>query len=133
MLPWILATALAADPSPAERQAIERVVDRQIAAFQQHDAAGAWQWVSPGLQAKFGTADTFLRMVRDHYQPVYDPQSYTFGPIEAVGGDIGQWLDVVGPDGQRVGALYLMEQQADGSWRTNGCLLFAPDPGVPRT
>lgn len=114
-----------------EITALRQVIDDQIAAFRRQDAPGAWRHVSPGLQAQFGTADRFLELVRDHYAPVYAPVRYDYGEIVPLDGMWGQWLDVVGPDGQRVRALYLMQQQADGTWRTNGCLLYPPGDAPP--
>lgn len=119
--------------APAEAQAIRQMIDDQIAAFRRDDAPGAWKMVAPGLQQKFGSADRFLEMVRSYYAPVYRPQTYTFDELirTDAGGGLGQWMDVIGPEGRRVRALYLLERQADGSWRTSGCLLFEPDNPPP--
>jgi len=38
-------------------------------------------------------------------------------------GEVGQWLDVIGPDGRHARALYLLDR-IDGRWQTTGCLLF---------
>lgn len=132
------ADALADPPRPAasvasEAPAVRRVIEDQLAAFQRDDAQAAWKHVAPSLRSKFGDADTFLRMVRVGYRPVHRPQSVHFDdelvPLDT--GELGQWLDVVGPDGKAFRALYLLEKQADGSWRTTGCLLFEPGPGQP--
>lgn len=108
-----------------DAEQVRHVVDEQIAAFRAHDAEAAWRWVAPGLREKFGTADVFLRMVREQYPAVYAPRSYTFGPLQTRPDGLGQWIEFVGPNGERVEALYLFEPQADGTWRTSGCLLFA--------
>jgi len=117
--------------APSEAKAIQRVIDDQIAAFRRDDAAGAWKHVAPGLRFKFGSADRFLRMVRDGYAPVYRPRDYAYRDIVEVAGGFGQWMDVTGPNGERVRALYLMERQPDGTWRTMGCLLYAAEPAAP--
>jgi hypothetical protein len=114
----------------ADGAAVHRLIDDQIAAFRRGDAAGAWRHVAPGLQAKFGTPERFLEMVVTAYRPVAAPRDYRYGPLQALPtGEWGQWLDVTGPDGERVRALYLLERQADGTWRTSGCLLFDPGEG----
>ena len=127
----------AAPPSPpgATEQAVQgmrAVIEGQLGAFARDDAAAAWKHVSPGLQQKFGTAERFLEMVRAHYQPVYAPQAVEYGELQRVEGDWGQWLEVVGPDGGRWRALYLLQQQPDGTWRTNGCLLVEGQPAPSR-
>ena len=137
---WGSAPALASDPAspPAvaasDASEIRKVIDGQLQAFERDDADAAWKHVAPSLRSKFGDADTFLRMVREGYRPMVRPRSVHYDELEALPtGDLGQWLDVTGPDGQRVKALYLMERQADGTWRTSGCLLFEPGPGKPAT
>lgn len=131
---WLALTgsAVAASPgeppaaavAPSDAAVVRQIVDEQIAAFQRDDAAGAWKHVAPSLREKFGTAETFLWMVRQGYRPVYAPRSYTFGPLERTADGLRLWLDLVGPDGEKVQALYLFERQADGTWKTSGCLLF---------
>ena len=136
---WLIGNLQAAPPSPeplataasTPMRAMRAVIEGQIDAFRRHDALGAWQYVSPTLQRKFGDADAFLQMVREHYRPVYAPRSYEFGSIYRVDDGWGQWLQVVGPDGKRVRALYLLERLEDGSWRTQGCLIFPPGDEEP--
>lgn len=123
-------TAIA--PSEADTTSIRRIIDEQIDAFQRDDPIGAWAHLSPGLRAQFGTPERFLQLVRDHYQPVYRPRSYRHGALRPVDGGWGQLLHVVGPDGRRVEALYLLQQQPDGSWRTHGCLLLEPETSPPQ-
>jgi ketosteroid isomerase-like protein len=130
--------ALASEPAPSaqasasEVSRIQGVIDDQLAAFQRDDAAGAWKHVAPSLRAKFGSPDTFLRMVREGYPPVHRMQRRTFEELEVLPtGELGQWMEITGANGQRVRALYLMERQPDGSWRTSGCLLFQPGPSEP--
>ncbi len=108
------------------------MIDDQIAAFQRGDAPRAWQHVSPGLQAQLGTAERFLQLVREHYRPVSDPRSYRYGIPEPVDGGWGQRLQLIGPDGRQLEALYLLQRPPAGTWRTNGCLLFEPAPDAPR-
>lgn len=116
----------------ADKVAFKGLIDAQIAAFKAGDAEGAFRVVAPALREKFGSPDRFLEVVRVGYAPVANPRSYRYGhavPLDAR--TTGQWLHVVGPDGERVDALYLMERQPDGSWKTSGCLLYeAASPAV---
>ena len=110
----------------ADRAAIEGVIRDQIAAFRRDDGAAAFALASPGIQAAFGTPEAFMGMVRQGYQPVYRPSQVRFGEVVMRDWGPEQRVFVVGPDGQPYIAVYPMERQADGSWKTNGCSLERP-------
>ena len=57
------------DFEAAEVQNIRRVIERQIDAFKRDDAAGAYAFTSPTIRKIFPTAEIFMRMVRQGYQP----------------------------------------------------------------
>ena len=95
----------------------------QIAAFRVDDAARAFGYASPGIQAKFGTAERFLEMVRSGYAPVYRAEDLAFGEIAIENGIPVQAVEIHTLEGEGVLALYLMERQPDGSWRINGVLM----------
>ena len=109
--------------SPADRAAIRDVITRQIEAFRQDDATAAYSFASPSIQRQMGTAERFLGLVREHYQPLYRPSSTVFGGLVTEDGQIVQAVDVVGLDGRAARALYSMEQEPDGAWRISGCVL----------
>ena len=117
------AVARAEDIAPADRAAIARVIQDQIAAFRVDDAARAFGFASPGIQAKFGTPEQFLEMVRMGYFPVYRAEDVTFGDIAIEHGAPVQAVQIHDAKGEGVLALYFMERQPDGSWKINGCLL----------
>ena len=142
---WLLlaqllgAPAWAASPTGAtlvssapDATGIHDVIRQQLDAFQRDDARGAWQHVAPNLRAKFGDPDTFLEMVRVGYPTVYRHRTMHFGEqVSLDTGETGQWIELEGVDGGRARALYLLERQADGAWKTTGCLLFAAEPSSP--
>jgi Domain of unknown function (DUF4864) len=113
--------------APAERAAIRQTIESQIAAFRRDDGAAAFAFASEELRRRFGSAETFMRMVQTGYQPVYRPSQVTFGAIETVDGAPVQHVLVAGPDGNIVEALYFMKLEADGVWRIDGCLLMKSD------
>ncbi len=112
-----------ADPGPADRAAIERVIQQQLDAFQADDGKGAFALASPSIREQFGTPENFLALVRQAYPMVYRPRETHFGALDEEDGQIVQKVAFVGPDGVLVTALYIMEQQPDGSWRIAGCII----------
>ncbi|UYN95170.1 MAG: DUF4864 domain-containing protein [Enhydrobacter sp.] len=125
-----LALGAQAQPAPlseADRQSIRAVIQSQVDAFRHDDGERAFGYASPGIQRMFGSADIFMDMVRQGYQPVYRPRVFDFAEIVTLHGQITQKVDVVGPDGRRVVAFYPMTQLPDGSWRIDGCFLQAPE------
>ena len=117
------ATARAEDIGAADRAAIAKVIQDQIAAFRVDDAARAFGFASPGIQAKFGTPEQFLEMVRTGYFPVYRAQDVTFRDIAIENGAPVQAVEIHDVQGEGVLALYFMERQPDGSWKVSGCIL----------
>jgi hypothetical protein len=111
----------------AAQAAIHAVIGQQIEAFRHDDAPGAYALASPHIQALFGSADGFMAMVKRAYQPVYRPQSVTFGALATEDGKLTQTVQLVGPDGRAAEAHYTMEREPDGSWRIDGCTLTLGD------
>jgi len=111
----------------ADRAAIRDVIGRQVEAFRRDDGEAAFGFASPSIQRMFGTAEIFMDMVRQGYQPVYRPRIFDFREIVELHGQPAQKVHVVGPDGRAHTAFYPMTQLPDGSWRIDGCFLQAPD------
>jgi len=116
----------AADIGAADRALIRGVIENQIAAFRRDDGAGAFAFASPTIKRMFGTPENFMDMVRGGYPQVYRPSSVGFGALVRAGDTLVQLVDIVGPDGLPVIAVYEMERQPDGSWQINGCSLMRP-------
>lgn len=114
----------AAGVGPADRSAIRTVIEDQLAAFGRDDGEAAFSFASPSIRARFGSAESFMAMVRGGYPDVYRPQSVAFEKLVLAQGTLLQLVRVVGPDGVPKIAAYEMERQPDGSWRINGCALL---------
>jgi hypothetical protein len=131
----ILALALGSTAAPAQeaglsdadRGAIRDIIGRQVEAFRRDDGESAFGLASPNIQGMFGSAEIFMDMVRQGYQPVYRPRVFDFREIVTLHGQVTQKVHVVGPDGRPVTAFYPMVQLPDGTWRINGCFLQAPE------
>ncbi|MEM0988254.1 MAG: DUF4864 domain-containing protein [Pseudomonadota bacterium] len=121
-----IAILLFVAPAHAEEPAdsIQSVIEDQLSAFQQNDAATAFQFASPSIQSKFGNAETFARMVQQGYPMVWRPRSHRMG--ELLQTEVGPVQVVVFEDtsGRLYEAGYLM-QEVDGVWRINGVKLRA--------
>jgi hypothetical protein len=107
---------------------IRNIILRQLNAFRDDDAEKAFSYAAPEIRRIFKTPEMFLHMVRKSYQSVYRPQSFAFKTIKRIDGNIVQPLAVVGPSGVSEMALYIMEQQPDGSWKIGACIM-AREPG----
>lgn len=124
-----LAATAGAQPSlsASDRAAIRSVIESQVEAFRRDDDEAAFGYASPAIRGMFGSADIFMDMVRQGYQPVYRPRVFDFAEVVTLNGQVTQKVHVIGPDGRRVIAYYPMTQLPDGSWRIDGCYLQAPE------
>lgn len=106
-----------------DTQAIRKVIEAQLDAFRRDDAAGAFSLATPGIRETFGTPENFLAMVRASYAVVYRPQSVRFEPPVMIEGEVVQPVRLTDAEGRAWLALYPMQRQPGGEWRTNGCRL----------
>ncbi|MBE0625669.1 MAG: DUF4864 domain-containing protein [Burkholderiales bacterium] len=109
--------------APEDARAIREVIEAQIDAFRRDDAARAFSLAAPGIRKTFGSAENFMEMVRSSYAVVYRPQSVAFEAPVLIDGEILQPVRMTDVEGRAWLAIYPMQRQADGSWRTNGCQL----------
>ena len=117
-----LAAAQTAVPAEDAR-AVREVIEAQLDAFQKDDAERAFALASPGIRLAFGTPENFMEMVRTSYPVVYRPKKVIFEAPAAFDGQVVQPVLMTDDEGQGWIALYPMQRQPDGSWRTNGCQL----------
>jgi len=122
VLAFIGPAAAESDNIP-QRALFEDLIEAQMRAFQADDAAAAFAFASPELQAKFGNPATFMEMVRAGYAPVYRPRAVEFRDLVPSPAGLDQQVFVIGPDVRAYLAHYMMEPQPDGSWRIGGCYL----------
>ena len=126
LAPWVVSAD--EDPpltlSPEERVAIRKVIEEQLAAFRRDDERTAFSFAAPGIQAQFGTAENFMRMVRQRYRMLYRPRQIHFKTALAGKKQIAQPLIATGEDGRTVMAVYIMKKLPGGKWRIDGVLLL---------
>ena len=121
-----LERALAA--SDADRSAIRAIIQDQLESFKRDDGARAFSYASPALQTMFGSQERFMAMVKQGYQPVYRPRSYTLGEFKDTPEGTSLSVQIQDLEGKDWVAIYTLEQQPDGTWRISGCYL-AKAPG----
>ncbi|HEY8565336.1 MAG TPA: DUF4864 domain-containing protein [Beijerinckiaceae bacterium] len=128
MLRWIIVFFLAwsgaaAALESADKSAIRGVIEQQIDAMRRDDGAAAYGYAAPTIQRMFPNQESFMRMVREGYRPVYKPRSVLFGELKDSADEITQSVLLRDADGEDWLAIYSLERQADGSWKISGCRL----------
>jgi hypothetical protein len=108
---------------PEDARAVRAVIEAQLDAFRKDDAAGAFSLATPGIRETFGSPENFMNMVRSSYAVVYRPTSVAFEAPVVIDGQIVQPVRMTDAEGRAWLAVYPMQRQPDGSWRTNGCQL----------
>ena len=127
----MLASPLRAEVPAQARAAIEAVITAQIEAFRRDDGEAAYAFAADGVKALFPSVESFMRMVRSGYAPVYQPRDVRFAETVVENGEVVQRVLLVGPDGRAHLALYTMELQPDGSWKIAAVVLVTlPEAGA---
>jgi len=119
----LLATVTAKADGSLDTSAFQKIIKNQMSAFASGNAKAAYSYATNSLQQRFQNPEFFMEMVRQGYQPVYQPKSVTFGRSKMTKLGPTQEVFVTGPKGKNWLALYSFEQQEDGSWRISGCYL----------
>jgi len=108
---------------PEVARAVREVVQAQLDAFRRDDAPGAFALATPGIRETFGNPENFLEMVRNSYAVVYRPKNVVFEAPLSIDGQVVQPVRLSDGEGRGWIAVYPMQRQPDGSWRTDGCQL----------
>jgi Domain of unknown function (DUF4864) len=125
---WTLPALAGADLPPGDRAAIAAAIQKQFDAFSRDDGDAAFAQAAPEIRQMFGEADTFMRMVKQSYAPVYRHREATFTDIKD---GPTQVVTITGEDGRHWLAFYQMVLGEDGVWRIKGCnLIEDPDQHV---
>lgn len=111
------------DVGSSDRREIARVILGQMAAFKAGNGDVAFALAAPNVREKFGSAETFMRTIREKYEPVYNPRSVRFGALSISRMGPVQHVFVLDPNAVAYVALYLMERGDEGRWQIAGCVL----------
>jgi hypothetical protein len=107
--------------SPKEQKQIIEVVQAQLNAFAQDDAAKAFSYAAPNIRHLVGTAENFLEMVRTQYEIVYRPSSTTFMQPNGEAGEAVLKVQLTDEDGDAWIAMYTLQRQKNKAWKITGC------------
>jgi hypothetical protein len=110
--------------TPEIEAAIQQTIIGQIEAFQSDDGARALEFAVPQAAQVWQSPEAFMTMVREGYEPIYRPQSFSFVLAVAERGTANQVMRVTGENGETVIALYSMYRQSDGRWLIGGVQTF---------
>jgi hypothetical protein len=127
LLVILAAPTVAVAQDAATTSDAQKIIARQIAAFERDDAVEAYSYASPGIQALFPDPDVFLSMVAANYAAVHRHRSVEFGPAAEQDGRIAETVIFTDGDGQVWNAFYKLERQPEGGWKISGCVLAKSD------
>lgn len=116
----ILLVFTQAQAQSSDDMAIQSVIEDQINAFQSKDYDRAFSHAAPTIKQIFKTTDRFVGMVKNGYQPLYNPDSYAFSRSIEQGGSVYQEVIVTDQNGKQWQAVYTLKQQEDGTWKITG-------------
>lgn len=117
------------NPTEIDRCDIQRVITQQLDALGSRDGARALSYSSPARQ-QYGSGQRFLEVVQAGFPQLLRARRTDFGPLRLMHGYWTQQVTLTSTDGSRVPLLYVMEQQADGSWRIDQCVKMKERPPV---
>jgi hypothetical protein len=107
-----------------DAEAIHAVVQSQLDAFADNDANGAFELTTPTKRTLFGSAENFLRMIKEQYTPIYRPQVALFSRPQVMEGNAVQVVRVTDEERHVWIAMFWMERDDDASWKIDGCQLL---------
>jgi hypothetical protein len=122
----LAAPGQAASLDAADAKAVRAVIEAQLEAFAADDAVRAFSYASEGIRRQFVDPERFMAMVRAGYPMVLRPRSASFFQAQRAPTGVFQVVQLRDRSGQLWRATYLLEQQADRSWRIGGCVV---EPG----
>ena len=104
---------------------IRDVIRQQIEAFKRNEISAAFDLATPEIQDQFRTSDIFFQMVIKNYAVILTHKTWNFGNLTKIRNkEYIQTVNFYEKDGRVIKALYVMEQQPEGTWRIGGCKLI---------
>lgn len=105
--------------------AIQAAVRSQIDALSENDAAGAFRFATLDSQARIGSPENFLKLIKKHYQPLHQHQLVLYARPQVVGGETFEAVRVTDRNSHVWLAVFRMEPAPGGLWKIDACYLLA--------
>lgn len=121
---WGMSAAAAEAINSADAQEIRAVVQSQLDAFAADDAEKAFALSTSSTREQLGNPESFLRLIKEQYTPIYRHRFAIFSMPEIIDGNTLQIVRLTDSDNLVWLAIYRVQQEVDGSWKIDGCKLL---------
>ena len=101
----------------------QNIIENQIQAFQIKDAELAFSYAAPIIKLKFNNPEEFMTMVKNYYEPVYNPKQYYFIESKYFEGSIYHQLQIISQSNTSYLATYSLIKN-DNEWKISGCAVI---------
>jgi len=99
------------------------IIESQIQAFLDENAELAYSYAAPLIKMKFNNPLEFMSMVKNYYEPVYNPKQFYFIEARYFEGAIYHQLQVISQQDESFLATYSLIQD-EGKWKISGCAVY---------
>ena len=99
------------------------IIESQIQAFLDENAELAYSYAAPLIKMKFNNPLEFMSMVKNYYEPVYNPKQFYFIDARYFEGAIYHQLQVISQQDESFLATYSLIQD-EGQWKISGCAVY---------
>ena len=101
----------------------QSIIESQIQAFLDENAELEYSYAAPLIKMKFNSPQEFMYMVRNYYEPVYNPKQFQFLDAKYFEGAIFHQLQVISQKNESFLATYSLIQD-EGNWKISGCAVY---------
>ena len=101
----------------------EVIIKNQLEAFINKDAEEAFSYAAPMIKLRFDNPDNFMNMVKNYYEPVYNPKQYYFINAKYFEGSVYHQLQIVSQSNLSYLATYSLIKDND-EWKISGCSVY---------
>ncbi|MDJ0568441.1 MAG: DUF4864 domain-containing protein [Pleurocapsa sp. MO_192.B19] len=116
--------------SEQDKAIIRQLVEKQLQAFQQNDGKTAFALTSPSIQSKFEQTENFMAMVNTKYHAITTPRSIMFRGFTLINNYPALVLMIMDKEGNLTQGVFIVQHQADYSWRIHGYELLSVDEKI---
>jgi hypothetical protein len=101
----------------------EIIITNQLQAFINKDAEEAFSYAAPMIKLRYNNPDDFMNMVKNYYEPVYNPKQYYFINAKYFEGSVYHQLQIVSQSNLSYLATYSLIKDND-EWKISGCSVY---------